>query len=72
MSEIKLSETELQRLRDRINLSCGLWFAMDSNFPEVRVKNILEEVFNAGFKRGFGEAQSILEELGYEIKKKEG
>lgn len=72
MSEIKLSETELQRLRDRTDLSRGLWFAMDSNFPEVRVKNILEEVFNAGFNRGFGEAQSILEELGYEIKKKEG
>lgn len=53
MSEIKLSETELKRLRDRTDLSRGLWFAMDSNFPEVRVKNILEE-------------------LGYEIKKKEG
>lgn len=71
MSEIKISETEFQRLRDRIDISCQLWLACENVLPEVWVNNILKEVFNAGFKRGFEEAQSILNEIGYEIKKKE-
>lgn len=71
MSEIKISENDLKRLQKRTNIARGLWFAMEANRTETRVKNIIEEVFNAGFKRGFEEAQSILNEIGYEIKKKE-
>lgn len=71
MNYIQISEKELNILQKRINIARGLWLSMDTALPETRIKNILEEVFNAGFKRGFEEAQSILEDIGYEIKKRE-
>lgn len=66
-----MSEKELKRLQERTNIARRLWLSMETILPEMRVKNIIEEVFDAGFKRGFEEAQSILNEIGYEIKKKE-
>lgn len=66
-----MSEKELKRLQERTNIARRLWLSMETILPEMRVKNIIEAVFNAGFKRGFEEAQSILNEIGYEIKKKE-
>lgn len=71
MNYIQISEKELNILQKRINIARGVWFSMETTLPETQVKNILEEVFNAGFKRGFEEAQSILEDIGYEIKKRE-
>lgn len=71
MSNIQMSEKELKRLQERTNIARRLWLSMETILPEMRVKNIIEEVFDAGFKRGFEEAQSILNEIGYEIKKKE-
>ena len=71
MSNIQMSEKELKILQERTNIARGLWLSMEATLPEMRVKNILKEVFNAGFKCGFEEAQSILNEIGYEIKKKE-
>jgi hypothetical protein len=71
MSNIQMSEKELKRLQERTNIARRLWLSMETILPEMRVKNIIEAVFNAGFKRGFEEAQSILNEIGYEIKKKE-
>lgn len=66
-----MSEKELKRLQERTNIARRLWLSMETILPEMRVKNIIEAVFDAGFKRGFEEAQSILNEIGYEIKKKE-
>ena len=66
-----MSEKELKRLQERTNIARRLWLSMETILPEMRVKNIMEAVFIAGFKRGFEEAQSILNEIGYEIKKKE-
>jgi hypothetical protein len=71
MSNIQMSEKELKRLQERTNIARRLWLSMETILPEMRVKNIIEAVFDAGFKRGFEEAQSILNEIGYEIKKKE-
>ena len=55
MSKIQISEKELKILQERTNIARGLWLSIETTLPETRVKNILEEVFNAGFKRGFEE-----------------
>lgn len=69
MSKIQISEKELKILQERTNIARGLWLLTETVLPEARVKNIIEEVFNAGFTRGFEEAQKILEDIGYEIKR---